>query len=78
MGPTTHQGTPWCLVGPTGLLWCTSWAPLLSSGHKKFSKKFHGIWTPFGIDILQSKTKQKTAIGTRHYVNRLVPKNDIK
>ena len=24
------------------------------------------------------KNKQKTATGTRHYVNRLVPKNDIK
>ena len=24
------------------------------------------------------KNKQKTAIGTGHYVNRLVPKNDMK
>ena len=33
VGPTRHQGAhgpssaPWCLVGPTGLLWYTSWAP---------------------------------------------------
>ena len=32
----------------------------------------------FGIDFLGSKKQAKTATGTRHYVNRLVPKNDIK
>ena len=84
MGSTTHEGAPgassapWCLVGPTGLLSCAPLAPWVSSGQKKISKKFHGIWTSFGIDFLRSKkNKQKTVTGAGHYVNRLVLKNDI-
>ena len=46
----------------------------MSSGPSKISVKFPGIWTPFGIDFLQCKNMQKTATGTGHYVNRLVPK----
>ena len=45
---------------------------------KKIAKKFRGIWTSFGTDILRSKKQAKTATGTGHYVNRLIPKNDIK
>ena len=84
MGPTTHKGAPgasgmpWCLVGPTGLPPGASLAPKLSSRQKKISKKFRGVWTSFDMDILQSKKQAKTTIGTGHYVNRLVPKNDIK
>ena len=65
VGFTTHQGAPgtfgapWCLVGCTGLLPCTSLAPSVSSVQKKNSKKFCGIWTSFGIDILQSKKQAK-------------------
>ena len=39
---------------------------------------FRGIWTPFDIDFPQCKKHGKTATGTWHYVNRLVPKNDYK
>ena len=56
----------------------TSLAHLVSSGPEKFSKKFRCVWTPFGTNILRSKKQAKTATGTGHYVNRLVPKNDIK
>ena len=41
-------------------------------------QKFHGICSSFGTDILRSKNKLKTTTGNGHYVNRLVPKNDIK
>jgi hypothetical protein len=83
VGPTTHQGVPgllgapWCLVGPRGLPPGASLSPKLSSGPKK-SKSF----TVFGLRLIgifyEVKNKQKTATGTGHYVNRLVPKNDIK
>ena len=84
MGPMIHQGAlgasgaPWFIVGSTSLLPGASLAPKLSSGPKKISKKFHRDWTPFGTDIPRSKKKQKTATCTWHYVNRIVPKNDIK
>ena len=83
MGPTTHQGAPgasgapWCLVGPTGSPKCFLGSQVVFWS-KKISKKFLFVWTPFDRDILRSKKKQKTATGTGHYVNRLVPKNDIK
>ena len=81
---TTHQGAPgppgaprWVVLPsepPSG----TSLAQLVSSGPEKIHKKFHCVWTPFGTDILRSKKQAKTSTGTWHYVNRLVPKNDIK
>ena len=56
----------------------TSLAQVVPSGPEKFSKKFCYVWTPFGTDILRSKKQAKSATGTVHYVNRLVPENDIK
>ena len=42
----------------------------------------HKSFTVFGLHLIlisyDLKTKQKTASGTGYYVNRLVPKNDIK
>ena len=81
---TTHQGAPGPLGAPR---WdvlpldppsSTSLAQQVSSGLEKFSKKFCCVWTPFGTAILRSKKQAKTTTGIRHYVNRLVPKNDIK
>jgi hypothetical protein len=55
----------------------TSSYPRLSSGPKKSTKSF----AAFGLRLIgifcKSKIGQKTATGTWHYVNRLVPKNDI-
>ena len=45
--------------------------------HKKSSWSFMAFGL-FDIDFLRCKKHGKTAIGTWHYVNRLVPKNDIK
>ena len=70
MGHTTHQGALWAsgvprwVVGPMGLPSGASLAPKLSSGPKKISKKFHGIWTLFGIYILQSKKLAKKVSDT--------------
>ena len=81
---TTHQGAPgppgapWWVVPPSEhhpqvLLW-----PTVCLLVQKIHKKFHAVWTPSNIDFCDLKNKQKTATGTGHWVNRLVPKNDIK
>ena len=81
---TTHLGTPgppstpWWVVPPSGNPYSTSLAHLVSSGPEKIHKKFCCVWTPFGTVFYDAKNKQKTTTGTGHYVNRLVPKNDIK
>ena len=81
---TTHQGAPrppgtprWVAL-PSEPASGTSLAHRVSSGPKKSPKSF----TAFGLRLVlifcEVKNKQKTATGTGHYVNRLVPKNDIK
>ena len=82
---TTHlgvpggPGVPWRVVPPSGhppqvLLW-----PILSV---RVHKKSSGSFAVFGLRLIliscDVKNKQKTATGTGHWVNRLVPKNDIK
>ena len=55
-----------------------SLAHWMSSGPNKSSRSF----VVFGLRLIliscDVKNKQKTATGTGHWVNRLVPKNDIK
>ena len=63
-----HLGLPlWYFFGPLDVFW---------------SKKVHKSFTAFGLCLVfifcELKNKQKIASGTRHYINRLVPKNDIK
>ena len=82
-GPPPRGARQPPLARPTG--W---WAPWASSpivicsvwcllAQKKSTKSF----TSFGLRLIwifcKSKTGQKTATGTWHYVNRLVPKHDI-
>ena len=81
---TTHQGMP----GPPGApRWVVppSGHPQVQPGpiafllaHKKSSWSF----VAFGLRLIliscDVKNMEKTATGTWHYVNRLVPKNDIK
>ena len=81
---TTHQGKPrppsaprW-VVPPSRHPSGTSSAHLVSSDPEKIHKKFCCVSTLFVIDFLRSKKQAKTTTGTWHYVNRLVPKNDIK
>ena len=62
--PSRHPG---CFSGPMDVFWS-----------KKIHNNFCCVWTPFGIDFMRCKKVQKIASGTGHYVNRLVPKNDIK
>jgi hypothetical protein len=78
LGAPGPPGTPRCLVTPSRLPSGTSLAQQVSSGPEKISKKFRYDWTPFDIIFRETKTGQKTATGTGHYVNRLVPKNDVK
>ena len=75
---TTHLGAPWWVVPPSRhpqvLLWPSSGLLV----HQKSTKSF----VVFGLILIliscDVKNKQKTATGTGHWVNRLVPKNDIK
>ena len=53
-------------------------AQLLPFGTYKIIVKLRGIWTLSDIDFLRCKNMRKTGTDTWHYVNRLVPKNDIK
>ena len=74
--PREHNPPRRALVGcsPQVLLW-----PILGVlVHKKSPKSF----AVFGLRLIliscDVKNIEKTATGTWHYVNRLVPKNDIK
>ena len=81
---TTHQGAP----GPSGAPW---WVVLpseqppgassshwLSSGPKESPKRFVAFGLHLVLISCDVKNMQKTSTGSCHYVNRLVPKNDIK
>ena len=75
-----HNPPGRALVGcaPLGAPPGASPAHWMSSGPKKSTKSF----TAFGLRLVfiscDVKNMQKTATDTWHYVNRLVPKNDIK
>ena len=62
------QGTPQVQLRPIGFLLVQIKSPK--------------SYTVFGLRLIliscDVKNKQKTATGTSHWVNRLVPKNDIK
>ena len=85
---TTHLGAPGgarrALVGFAHLgglphsLFGTSVAHWMSSGPKKSTKSFAAFGLLLILISCNVKNKQKRETGTWHYVNRLVPKNDIK
>ena len=70
--------TPWWVLLPSSSPSGASLAHWLSSGPKNSSRSC----VAFGIRLIliscDVKNMQKKATGTWHYVNRLVPKNDIK
>lgn len=81
---TTHLGAPgppgasWWVVPPSGHPQALLWPILGVMVHKKSSKSF----AVFGLRLIliscNVKNKQKTTTDTGHWVNRLVPKNNIK
>ena len=82
-GPHEPPGralTPWARSGAS---WATapSSRPLPKLPGSLMSKKLPKSFVAFGLRLVlifyKTKNKQKIATGTRHYVNRLVPKNDI-
>ena len=54
-------GTPWCLVGHCFIFSCPPEAFSVSYVQKKISKKFRGIWTSFGTDILENQKQAKNS-----------------
>ena len=80
---TTHLGTlggpgaPWWVVPPRGTPQVLLWPIGGLLVHKKSTKNFM-VFELRLILISYDVKKQKIATSTRHWVNRLVPKNDIK
>jgi len=71
-------GVPWWVVVSTAHLSGTSLAHWVSSGPKKSPKSFVAIGLRLVLIFCEVKNKQKQQLALWHYVNRLVPKNDIK
>lgn len=67
-GLFSHRSSPLVCSWPTGCIL----AP------KKFTKSFAAFGLRLVLISWDVKNMQKTTTGTGHYVNRLVPKNDIK
>ena len=76
LGAPGGPGVPWGGVPPRGTAQVLLWPILSVFVHKKIFKKFRGVWTPFDIDFLRCKKQAKNS--NSHWINRLVPKNDIK
>ena len=78
LGAPGGPGAPWWIVPPSGHPPSASLAHWMTSGPKKSPKSF----VAFGLRLIliscNVKNMQKTTTGTWHYVNSLVPKNDIK
>ena len=72
-----HEGgrppTSWL---PHGVLDFNSKSAGLLSVKERSSRRFHSVWTPFGIPLLENSKigKKKRETGTGPLVNRLVPK----
>ena len=78
LGAPGPPGTPWWVVllsGHPQVLFCPILGVLV---HKNSPKSF----VVFGLYLIlifcEVKNKQNTTTDTGHFVNRLVPKNDIK
>ena len=56
-----HQGTPWWLVATSWVFWPSPEASSVHYVQKKISKKFRGIWTSFGTDILENQKQAKNS-----------------
>ena len=78
MREATEVGAPWWVVPPRG----TPQVLLWPNGRLWSIKKSTKSSAVFGLRLIliscDVKNKQKIATGTRHWVNRLVPKNDKK
>ena len=81
---TTHlgvlgpPGAPWWVLLPSEHPPGASPAHWMSSGPKKSTKSFTAFVLRLVLISCDVKNMQKTVTATWHYVNRLVPKNDIK
>jgi hypothetical protein len=54
-------GAPWCLVPHVSAFWLSPKASRVSFVQKKIIKKFHGIWTSFGIDFLENQKQAENS-----------------
>ena len=75
LAPLAHTGD-WCPPRAASLVLLQLILALLL--HKKYPKCFAAFGLCLVLTFGDVKNKHKTATGTGHYVNRLVPKNAIK
>mgnify|MGYP005830070445 CR=1 FL=1 len=74
-GTPTPLGAPPTSWPPRGFLDVHSKSPGLRLFQKRFSRRFHSVWTPFDIPFLRNtEIGKKTTICTGPLVSRLVPK----
>ena len=78
LGAPRPPGTPWWVVLPSELPLGAFLAHWMSFVPKKSTKSFAAFGLLLVLISCDVKNKQKTTTGIGHYVNRLVPKNDIK
>ena len=72
--PGWAQPTPWWVVPPSRHPQGAALAQQVSSGPEKSTKSFAAFGLRLILISCDVKKMQKIAIGTGHYVNRLVPK----
>ena len=77
LGAAGGPGVPWWVVPPRVTPLVLLWPILGVLVHKKSQKSFAVFALHLILIFFDVKNKQKTATGTGHWVNRLVPKNDI-
>ena len=78
LGAPGGPGAPWWVVPPLGHPQVLLWPIGSLVVHKKTTKSFAMFGLCLILIFYDVKNKQKTSTGTGHWVNRLVPKNDIK
>ena len=74
----TTQALPRVFCSPRAPSSVLLWPILGLLVHTNSPKSFAAFGLRLVLISHDVKNKQKIATGTRHYVNRLVPKNDIK
>jgi hypothetical protein len=57
----TPRCAPWWLVATSYVFWPSPEGSSVSYVQKKISKKFCGIWTSFGTDILKNQKEAKNS-----------------
>ena len=78
LGAPGPPGAPWWVVPPSGHPQVLLWPILGVLFHKNSPRSFAVFVLRLILISCNVKNKKKTTTATGHWVNRSVPKNDIK